>query len=42
MILRGTSKAKASIWVMTDVKPRKVGEQNRLETEVVLPVNDAN
>jgi hypothetical protein len=27
---------------MTDVKARKIGEQNRLETEVVLSVNDGN
>lgn len=42
LILKGIPKAKANIWVITDVKPRKIGEQTRLETAVVLSVNDAD
>ena len=36
---RGTSKAKAVIWVVTDTKKRKRREQTGLDTLVVYAVN---
>lgn len=38
-ILEGIPKAKAAIWVNTNAESRKLGEQIRLETGVVLAVN---
>jgi len=40
LIIRGISKAKAIIWVYTDIEKRKLGEQTGLETPVVHAVND--
>ena len=40
MILRGTPKAKADSWAFPDAEARKLGEQNGLDTRVVLAVND--
>lgn len=38
----GTSKVKTHFKLKTDTERRKLGEQNRLETCVVLAVNDDN
>jgi len=38
----GTSKVKTHFKFKTDTERRKLGEQNRLETCVVLAVNDDN
>jgi hypothetical protein len=39
MIPQGTPKAKADSWALPDAKARKPGEQNGLDTRVVLAVN---
>ena len=40
MIIEGTTKAKAIIWVYTDTEKRKLGEQTGFETLVVHAVNN--
>ncbi len=40
MILEGTPEAKATHWISTDAKARKLGEQTGLDTPVVLALND--
>jgi len=40
LIFKGTSKVKTILKSMTDAYMRKPGEQNRLDTCVVLAVND--
>ena len=40
MILWGTPMAKADYWEEDDVETRKLGERSRLETCVVLAVNE--
>ena len=40
MIIEGITKAKAFIWVYTDIEKRKFGQQTGLDTPVVLAVND--
>jgi len=42
LIFKGTSKVKTILKSMTDAYMRKLGEQNRLETCVVLAVNDGS
>ena len=40
MILSGTPVAKAAYWKETDAETRKLGERSRLETCVVLALNE--
>lgn len=40
VILIGISKAKAAFWTLTDIDERKLREQRRLDTFVVLAVNN--
>jgi len=40
LISERTPKAKAGLWVSPDTETRKLGERSRLETCVVLAVND--
>jgi len=40
MILGGIPNAKAIIWILTDAETRKPGEQEGLDTLVVLAVNN--
>ena len=42
LILERTPKAKAEIWVYTDIETRKYREQIRLDTLVVYTVNAEN